>query len=166
MDFGSRGFEADHIKPKSRYPELTDTVTNLAWACVRCNGKKSDHVEGFDAETSKFLPLFHPKKERWERHLFWSTGRKSTRRHGDGTGDRRATRIECGADPSGVALRWLRGRMVACVNNERLVRATIKKTLVGTGSLDRVIHRHRRRPETLAQLLQQGVAGVYAPISA
>ena len=39
------------------------------------------------------------------------------------------------------------------MNNERLVRATIKKTLVGTGSLDRVVHRHRRGPKALAQLV-------------
>ena len=97
IGLGSRGFEVDHIKPKSRYPELADTATNLAWACVRCNGKKSDHVDGFDPETSEFLPLFHPNRERWGRH-FW--GRSDGKIHRiTATGRATGERLKLNAEP-------------------------------------------------------------------
>lgn len=100
---GLRGFEVDHIKPKSRYPQLADTVTNLAWACVRCNGKKSDHIEGFDPETSKFLALFHPKKECWERHF---SGRSDGKVHGvTATGRATGQRLELNTEPILLELR-------------------------------------------------------------
>lgn len=108
---GSRGFEVDHIKPQSLYPKLASVVTNLAWACVRCNGKKSDHVDGFDPETRKFLPLFHPKKERWEQHF---SGRSDGKVHGvTSTGRATGERLELNTEPillelrsDGYAVEW------------------------------------------------------------
>lgn len=66
---GQRGFEVDHIKPQSRYPELAERIENLAWACVRCNGKKGDHIDGRDPETGEFHSLMNPNEEDWEGHF-------------------------------------------------------------------------------------------------
>ncbi|MEO8350633.1 MAG: HNH endonuclease, partial [Chthoniobacteraceae bacterium] len=40
--------------------------------CVTCNGHKSDHTTGTDPETGRELPLFNPRRDRWDRHFRFS----------------------------------------------------------------------------------------------
>jgi hypothetical protein len=60
-------FEVEHIQPQSQGGQ--DTDDNLALACSACNLFKSDAVVGRDEETQSFVPLFHPRTDRWEEHF-------------------------------------------------------------------------------------------------
>ena len=42
---------------------------NLAWACTRCNSWKGSDVSAIDPETGEAVPLFHPRRHRWEDHF-------------------------------------------------------------------------------------------------
>jgi hypothetical protein len=42
---------------------------NLAWACTRCNSWKGSDVSAIDPETGEAVPLFHPRRDRWEDHF-------------------------------------------------------------------------------------------------
>jgi 5-methylcytosine-specific restriction endonuclease McrA len=44
-------------------------LENLAWACQRCNERKGPNLTGVDPETSTVVPLFHPRRDRWEDHF-------------------------------------------------------------------------------------------------
>ena len=44
-------FHIDHFAPKSRFPNLTCTYTNLVYACRFCNTHKSNKWTGVDATT-------------------------------------------------------------------------------------------------------------------
>ena len=54
--------EIEHIKPKSKYPELTYTWENLGYVCSKCNNAKRDQ---YDENT----PLIDPYTEDPEVHL-------------------------------------------------------------------------------------------------
>lgn len=45
--------QVDHIKPKSRYPELALTLSNLQILCWNCNNKKGSYKETDYRETTK-----------------------------------------------------------------------------------------------------------------
>jgi hypothetical protein len=54
--------DVEHIKPKSKYPELEFEWANLGYVCAKCNGNKSDtysnelpFVNPFDEDPSEFL---------------------------------------------------------------------------------------------------------------
>ena len=66
---GERGFEVDHIKPKSREPDLDLEISNLTWACVRCNSQKSDHIDGKDPISQRIYQLFDPNQDGWNQHF-------------------------------------------------------------------------------------------------
>lgn len=62
-------FHVDHI-----VPELLGGVTgesNLAYSCG-CNHYKATAVEATDPLTGDVVPLFHPRKDRWDDHFEWS----------------------------------------------------------------------------------------------
>jgi len=42
---------------------------NLAWACTGCNSWKGSDVSAIDPETGEAVPLFHPRRHRWEDHF-------------------------------------------------------------------------------------------------
>jgi hypothetical protein len=60
-------FEVEHIMP--RVQGGTEAETNLALACRACNLCKAVHTSGTDPETLAAVPLFHPRKDPWERHF-------------------------------------------------------------------------------------------------
>ncbi|MGH9425316.1 MAG: HNH endonuclease [Terriglobia bacterium] len=62
-------FHLEHIMPVSLGG--TDDPDNLAWACPRCNLKKSNRVMIVDPATRMEVHLFHPRRDRWEEHLTW-----------------------------------------------------------------------------------------------
>ena len=46
-----------------------DEIGNLAVACQRCNLRKGPNLTGVDQVTGKLVPLFHPRRDRWEEHF-------------------------------------------------------------------------------------------------
>jgi len=59
----------DHILARSKGG---DTVfENLCFACYRCNLYKGPHIEAIDAVSGVIVPLFHPRKDRWDEHFTW-----------------------------------------------------------------------------------------------
>ncbi|TVS14234.1 MAG: HNH endonuclease [Planctomycetaceae bacterium] len=59
----------EHILPKKHGG--TDSLDNLALACIGCNLHKGSNVAGYDPETSELTELFHPRRELWNDHLAW-----------------------------------------------------------------------------------------------
>jgi hypothetical protein len=60
-------FEVEHIVPPGRGG--ADDESNWALSCRACNLHKSDHVDGADPLTRAVVPLFHPRRDRWEDHF-------------------------------------------------------------------------------------------------
>lgn len=59
--------QIEHIVPRKH--RGTDDLTNLAWACVRCNLGKASNLSGRDADTGEIVPLFDPRKQTWDEHF-------------------------------------------------------------------------------------------------
>lgn len=62
--------EIDHIIPRAHGG--TDAEENLWLACRACNLFKGQQSQGPDPVTGQRIPLFHPRRQRWGRHLQWS----------------------------------------------------------------------------------------------
>lgn len=60
-------FHVEHIQPRAH--DGADERANYALCCVACNGHKSDHLTGTDPETGADVPLFHPRRDKWNRHF-------------------------------------------------------------------------------------------------
>jgi hypothetical protein len=62
-------FEIDHvIARKHRGPT---TLDNLALSCFYCNSSKGPNIAGLDPDTGALTPLYHPRREQWDRHFRW-----------------------------------------------------------------------------------------------
>jgi hypothetical protein len=48
--------------------------SNYALCCMTCNGHKADHITGIDPKNGGEIPLFNPRRDRWERHFRFSYG--------------------------------------------------------------------------------------------
>jgi hypothetical protein len=64
---GTAPFHVDHIIPRKHGG--TDDADNLCLACYKCNAHKSHDLTGFDPETGKIEPLYHPRKQHWAVHF-------------------------------------------------------------------------------------------------
>jgi HNH endonuclease len=62
-------FHIDHIVPVAAGGPTV--LENLALACVSCSLRKADHRSGRDPETGRSIPLFHPRRQRWDDHFRW-----------------------------------------------------------------------------------------------
>jgi hypothetical protein len=60
-------FEVEHIAPRSRGG--ADDESNLALSCRSFNLFKSDQETSIDEETREVVPLFHPRRDRWDEHF-------------------------------------------------------------------------------------------------
>jgi hypothetical protein len=49
----------------------TSNLSNLALACFHCNFHKQTDLSGIDPVTAKRVALFHPRRQKWERHFRW-----------------------------------------------------------------------------------------------
>jgi hypothetical protein len=67
----SAPFTCDHITP--RVQGAGNTPDELAWACAACNGHKSTKTHATDPQNGRDVPLFNPRRQRWERHFTWSS---------------------------------------------------------------------------------------------
>jgi hypothetical protein len=47
----------------------TDDLDNLALACHRCNLCKGPNLSGLDPLTMRLVPLFHPRRDKWDEHF-------------------------------------------------------------------------------------------------
>jgi len=63
-------FACDHCIPEIRGGPTN--LSNLAWACPRCNGSKGAAVDATDPATGEMVPIFDPRKDRWSTHFRWS----------------------------------------------------------------------------------------------
>jgi hypothetical protein len=59
--------QIEHIVPRKH--RGTDDLTNLGWACVRCNLGKASNLSGRDADTGEIVPLFNPRTQPWNDHF-------------------------------------------------------------------------------------------------
>ena len=62
-------FHIDHILARQHGGKTV--AANLALACYACNLHKGPNIAGRDPETGKIVPLFHPRRQRWNRHFRW-----------------------------------------------------------------------------------------------
>lgn len=46
-----------------------DFLTNLCLSCPECNFAKGPNLSGYFK--GKIVPLFHPRKQSWQRHFSW-----------------------------------------------------------------------------------------------
>jgi hypothetical protein len=70
QDHDSLTFEIEHIIAKKHGGKTT--LSNLALACFACNHYKGTDIAGRDPITRKLVPLFHPRRHKWDRHFQWS----------------------------------------------------------------------------------------------
>ena len=63
-------FTIDHVTLVSLGGK--NTSENLALACFHCNSKKSSATEALDSETGESVPLYHPRRDKWNTHFIWS----------------------------------------------------------------------------------------------
>ena len=61
--------QIEHIRPKKH--RGNDELENLALACIDCNLAKSSNISGFDPDTDRLTPLFHPRRNQWRDHFRW-----------------------------------------------------------------------------------------------
>ena len=67
MQYSMDPFSVEHIIPYALGGETE--LENLALACQGCNGCKHLKVQGYDSALGRDVPLFHPRRERWEDHF-------------------------------------------------------------------------------------------------
>lgn len=65
--FQDAAFHIDHILPQSRNGPTEPG--NLALACVGCSLRKGSIVVGHDPLDGLVVPLFNPRRDRWEDHF-------------------------------------------------------------------------------------------------
>lgn len=72
-------FHVEHVI--ARQHRGTDALANLAWACSRCNRHKGTNLSSVDPDGDEVVPLFNPRRERWEEHfeIFGATIRGRSR---------------------------------------------------------------------------------------
>lgn len=66
-------FQIDHIIAKQH--EGSETASNLALACFRCNSQKGTNLSGVDPLSAQIVRLFHPRKNSWTEHFAWHGAR-------------------------------------------------------------------------------------------
>jgi len=59
----------EHIIPESKGG--ASRASNYALSCFYCNSSKGAEVTGGDPKSRREVPLFDPRKDRWEDHFRW-----------------------------------------------------------------------------------------------
>lgn len=65
----SLSFEIEHIIAEKHGGD--SEFENLAWSCRYCNSYKGSNIAGIDPSTKRIVPLYHPRRERWDEHFYW-----------------------------------------------------------------------------------------------
>jgi hypothetical protein len=59
--------EIDHIVAEKHGGKTS--LENLALSCTLCNRRKGSDLSSIDPKSGELVPLFHPRKDRWEDHF-------------------------------------------------------------------------------------------------
>lgn len=59
----------EHVIPRKHGG--SDSLDNLALACIDCNLHKGTNLTGIDPETNLVTELYHPRRHRWNGHFEW-----------------------------------------------------------------------------------------------
>src|SRR5438045_298052 len=62
-------FEIDHIIARKHMGATV--ANNLALSCFHCNRYKGSNLSGRDPLIHHTMPLFNPRRNKWERHFRW-----------------------------------------------------------------------------------------------
>lgn len=62
-------FHVEHVIPRQHGG--SDDPRNLALACHHCNLHKGPNLSGIDPDSEEIVPLYHPRREKWEEHFSW-----------------------------------------------------------------------------------------------
>lgn len=62
--------QIEHVNPRKHGG--TDTIENLALACIDCNLSKSSNIAGRDPQSSGIIALFDPRRDVWADHFQFS----------------------------------------------------------------------------------------------
>jgi len=64
-------FEIEHVIPRQHGGR--SLLNNFAYACLHCNRHKGPNISGLALVGSrrKMVPLFNPRRHKWERHFRW-----------------------------------------------------------------------------------------------
>jgi hypothetical protein len=68
--FATQSFSVEHVIPRNQGG--TTTLDNLALSCQGCNNHKYTKTMGRDPVSGQFVPLFHPRRQRWDEHFVWN----------------------------------------------------------------------------------------------
>ncbi len=68
--YATQAFSVEHILARARGG--TTTLENLALACQGCNNHKYDKTKAPDPISGQYVPLYHPRRDRWDEHFAWS----------------------------------------------------------------------------------------------
>lgn len=63
--------EPDHIIAVQHGGQTA--LDNLAYACFDCNRIKGSNISSVDPTSGQISPLFHPRRQRWDRHFRWNS---------------------------------------------------------------------------------------------
>jgi HNH endonuclease len=69
-DVTTETFSVEHAYPRSLGGG--NTLENLAWSCMGCNGFKGARIYAIDPLTNQLAPIFHPRQQLWDEHFCWS----------------------------------------------------------------------------------------------
>lgn len=61
-----QAMHVEHIDPQG-----SDDPENLCLSCPTCNLSKAMVTAAVDPLTGTIVPLFHPRRQRWEEHFLW-----------------------------------------------------------------------------------------------
>jgi hypothetical protein len=62
-------FQVDHIIARQHGGRTV--LSNLALSCLHCNKHKGPNIAGLDPLTNRLIPLFHARRQQWDRHFAW-----------------------------------------------------------------------------------------------
>jgi len=68
--YASQALSVEHILARAKGGSTT--IGNLALACQGCNNYKYNKAEARDPVGGRFVPLYHPRDDRWDEHFAWS----------------------------------------------------------------------------------------------
>lgn len=60
-------YQLEHVVPVQHGG--IDDLGNLALACPYCNRHKGPNLAGLDPLDGRLVPLFHPRRDRWDDHF-------------------------------------------------------------------------------------------------
>jgi hypothetical protein len=72
QEYDAAVFEIDHVIARKHGGPTV--ARNLALSCMRCNVFKGSNIAGRDGPTRRLVPLFNPRRHKWERHFRWRGG--------------------------------------------------------------------------------------------